>query len=162
MHYFARICRLYNDHIKNKNEEPRFLILTSFTSTFIIARLIVYGIMAHLLPPPFGYITIGNMHIHHIVFGVVLLLVAGFIRIPQFGKTFLRFSSILYGVGAALTLDEFALLVHFNPAVYLGPQGELSLDAIFIFFLCCLGFLWHGTFWHRVFMLTFLQKFSKR
>lgn len=95
----------------------------------------------------------GSTHIHHIVFGVILLLIAGFIRIPQFGEQLVRLSSILYGIGAALTLDEFALLVRFNPDVYVGPQGRLSLDAVFIFFLLCLGFLWHGNFWRRVLLL---------
>lgn len=158
MRYFTHIHRLYHDHIKKKKEEPRFLILTSFTITFIIARLIVYGITWHLLPKPFGYIAVGGIHIHHIVIGVLLLLIAGFIRIPQFGEKLLRLSSFLYGVGAALTLDEFALLIHFDPNVYLGPQGRISLDAVFIFFLLSLGLLWHGKFWHKLLMVTLFWK----
>lgn len=160
MSYLAHIRRLYNDHIKKKKEEPRFLILTSFTITFIIARLVVYGLTNHVLSWPFGYFMYHGTHIHHIVFGVILLLIAGFIRIPQFGQAFIRLSSILYGIGAALVLDEFAMLIHFNPDVYLGPQGRLSLDAVFVFFLLCLGFVWHGKFWHKVFMFTFLRKKS--
>lgn len=150
MSYFFRLKRIYKNHIQDRKEEPRFLILTSFLITFLVARLTVYGIMNHILPKPFGFFYIGETHIHHLVYGVVLLLIAGFIRIPQFGKSLVRFSSILYGVGAALTLDEFALLIHFNPNVYFGPQGRLSLDVVFLFFLFCLAFLWHGKFWQHV------------
>lgn len=158
MRYFIHLRHAYHEHIKKKKEEPRFLILTFFTGTFIVARLIVYGIMHNILPKPFGYFVIGGFHIHHIVFGVLLLLIAGFIRIPQFGEKLVRLSSILYGIGAALTLDEFALLVHFNPNAYLGEAGEISLDAVFIFFLLSLGFLWHGKFWSRVITFTFFGK----
>lgn len=157
MRYFTHLHKIYTKHIKNKREEPRFLILTSFTITFIIARLVVYGIMYHILPKPFGYFMLGSTHIHHIVYGVMLLLIAGFIRIPQFGEKLVKLSSILYGIGAALSLDEFALLIHFNPDVYLGEAGKISLDAVCIFFLLSLGFLWHGKFWHRVVMATFIH-----
>ncbi len=158
MPYLSHIRHAYQKHIQGGKEEARFLILTSFTITFIIARLIVYGILVHILPMPFGYVTIKGIHIHHIVWGVLLLLLAGFIRIPQFGKSFARLSSLLYGIGAALTLDEFALLVHFDPLAYFGPQGILSIDVVFIFFLFCLGFLWHGKFWYRVFLIIFVRK----
>lgn len=149
MSYFKRLKRIYKNHIVDKKEEPRFLILTSFLITFAIARLTVYGIMNHVLPKPFGFFYLNGIHIHHLVYGVLLLLIAGFIRIPQFGRSFVRLSSVLYGIGAALTLDEFSLLIHFNPAFYFGPQGKLSLDVVFIFFLFCLAFMWHGRFWHH-------------
>ncbi len=158
MLYFSYLRRAYHQHIQLTHEEPRFLVMTSFTTTFIIARIIVYGTLNHILPKVFSYVSIGGVHVHHIVWGVLLLLVAGFIRVPQFEKSFVNISSILYGIGAALTLDEFALLIHFDPLVYFGPQGRLSLDVVFIFFLLCLGFLWHGRFWHRIFMVTFLRK----
>lgn len=161
MRYFTHLRSLYNEHIKKRKEEPRFLILTFFTITFLIARITVYGITGHILPKPFGYLMLGSVHIHHIVYGVLLLLIAGFIRIPQFGDKLVRLSSIIYGIGAALTLDEFSLLIRFDPNVYFGPQGRLSLDVVFIFFLISLGFIWHGKFWHKVFMLTFLHKQKK-
>lgn len=158
MLYLSHIRHAYHEHIQKTKEEPRFLILTSFTATFILARLTVYGIMEHVLPKFFNYVNVGGVHIHHIVWGVLLLLIAGFIRVPQFGEKFVNTSSILYGIGAALTLDEFALLIHFDPLVYFGPQGKLSLDVVFIFFLICLGTVWHGKFWHRIFMILFLHK----
>lgn len=151
MHYLRAIRKAYKTHIQDKKEEPRFLILTSFFITFIMARLIVYGITQQFLPSfLFGYIYIGKIHVHHLVFGIFLLLLAGFIRIPQFGKGLVKLSSVLYGVGAALTLDEFALWLKFDPNVYFGAEGRISLDAIFIFILLSLAFMWHGKFWHSV------------
>lgn len=151
MRPFKRIAFLYKKHIQDSKEEPRFLVLTSFLTTFLLARLTVYGLMNNILPKPFGFLVVGGVHIHHLVYGVLLLLIAGFIRIPQFGKTLVRVSSVLYGIGAALTLDEFALLIHFNPNFYFGPNGRISLDVVFIFLLFSLAFLWHGTFWKKVF-----------
>jgi hypothetical protein len=43
-----------------------------------------------------------------------------------------RLFSILYGVGAALTLDEFALWLNLAN-VYWSPQGRESIDAVILF-----------------------------
>src|SRR5215813_14101658 len=108
--YFKKIGSVYNKHIRGHHEEPRFLIITSFTLTFILARLIVYNITYNVFPLlPTRSVVIKDIHIHHLVFGIFLLLIAGFIKMPQFGKHLFRLSSILYGMGAALTLDEFAI-----------------------------------------------------
>ncbi len=161
--YFKRIGSLYNSHIRGHHEEPRFLIIMSFTFTFILARLIVYNIRFHIIPfIPTRTIYIHQIHIHHLVFGIILLIIAGFIRIPQFGKELMRLSSILYGMGAALTLDEFSLWLRFNPDAYWGPQGRLSIDAVILFILIMLTSMWHGTFWRRLFNLTVRVFFKKK
>src|SRR5258706_8380092 len=96
--YFKKIGLLYTKHIRGHREEPRFLIITSFTLTFIVVRFIVYNIKYNIISfLPTRSIIIRETHIHHLVFGIFLLLIAGFIRIPQFGKHLLRFSSLLYG-----------------------------------------------------------------
>jgi hypothetical protein len=97
---------------------------------------------------------INEIHVHHLVFGIFLLLVAGFIRIPQFGQGLYRISSLLYGAGAALTLDEFSLWLRFNSDAYWGPQGRISIDAVVIFVLLTLSMLWHGVFWRKLFQYT--------
>lgn len=152
--YLKKTGHLYNKHIRGHKEEPRFLILLSFTLTFLLARIIVYNIKYHLFPVFTHYIVIRETHIHHLVFGIFLLLIAGFIRIPQFGKELMRLSSVLYGMGAALTLDEFSLWLRFNPDAYWGPQGRISIDAVVLFVLILLTSLWHGTFWKKLFDFT--------
>lgn len=161
--YLKKIVVLYKKHIRGHQEEPRFLILISFTLTFIAVRLIVYNIKYNILPfIPTRSIIIYETHVHHLVFGIFLLLIAGFIRIPQFGKTFLRLSSIMYGIGAALTLDEFSLWLRFNPDAYFGSQGRISIDAVVIFLLLVVSSLWHGIFWRKLFDYTIRQFFFKK
>lgn len=165
-YYFKKIFFLYNRYIRGHKEEPRFLILTSFTLTFIAARLIVYNIKYHFIPFfPMHFVVINDTHIHHLVFGIFLLLIAGFIRIPQFNKELIRLSSVIYGVGAALTLDEFSLWLKFNPDAYFGHQGRISIDAVVLFILITLSTLWHGVFWRKIFDYTvkyfFFQKKRK-
>lgn len=153
--FFKHIINLYNRNIRGHREEPRFLILTSFITTFLLARLIVYNIRFHVLPiVGTQNIYIKELHIHHLVFGIFLLLFAGLIRIPQFGKELFRVSSILYGMGAALTLDEFSLWLRLDPDVYFGKEGRISIDAVVFFLLIVLSSLWHGLFWRKLFKYT--------
>ena len=68
------------------------------------------------------------MHIHHLVFGIVAILVAGLFALDEA----LRLTrAVLFGIGAALVLDEFALLV-FLKDVYWLPQGSLSVFALVV------------------------------
>jgi hypothetical protein len=78
-------------------------------------------------------------HIHHPVFGIIILLLVGYGWLCELGfgsdhsSIFLsRPMAILYGVGAALTLDEFALWLNLKD-VYWSPQGRSSSDAIILF-----------------------------
>lgn len=163
MRYVKKLRGIYNGTIKRHKEEPRFLILTSFLLTFIVTRAIVYTINGSNPPSYFGNVYIYDTHIHHLVFGIVLLLIAGFIRIPQFGSTLVRVSSVLYGMGAALTLDEFALWLRLNPKSYFGPEGRISIDAIVVFALILLSTLWHGAFWRKTirFILSIFRLHKK-
>lgn len=155
MRYFNRVQHIYNRYIRNKREEPRFLILISFLLTFIMARIIVYGINGGELPKvAFSNVYVGDIHVHHLVFGIFLLLIAGFIRIPQFDKSLFRVSSVLYGMGAALTLDEFSLWLRFNPDSYFGPEGRISIDAVVIFTLIVITTSLYRTFWRKVIIST--------
>ncbi len=153
--YFQKIRATYHKYIQATKEEPRFLILISFLLTFLITRLITYDIETGFWDVPFiQSIYVQDTHIHHLVFGILLLLIAGFIRIPQFGSRLVRFSSILYGIGAALTLDEFSLWLKFDPDVYFGKEGRISIDAVILFSGILLSTLWHGAFWKMLFKHT--------
>lgn len=163
MRYLSKVRNIYNKHVKKKDKEARFLVLVFFTLTFISARLIVYGITYHLLPTfPFTYIFYKEVHVHHLVFGIILLLVAGFIRIPTQNNYLFRISSILYGIGAALTLDEFAIWLRLDPNAYFGPEGRISIDVVILFTMITLLTFWYGNFLKKIVVFTFyFLKFHK-
>ena len=80
------------------------------------------------------------MHIHHLVWGILILLLVGYGWLLDVGRShspmsiFLgRLMAVSYGVGAALTLDEFALWLSLEPDVYWTREGRLSIDAVILF-----------------------------
>ena len=84
---------------------------------------------------PFHNVSSGGLHIHHLVWGILLLLVIGYIWLIEAGTTsglLSNLTAIAYGVGAALTLDEFALWLNLQD-VYWAGKGRESVDAVVIF-----------------------------
>lgn len=75
----------------------------------------------------------GGVHIHHAVFGVILSLASGVAMVTMAqGGTMRQFTAaaIVFGIGAALVLDEFALILHLED-VYWSEDGRTSVDAVF-------------------------------
>lgn len=78
-----------------------------------------------------GDITIGGVHVHHQVLGILLMTLAGVALIATTPEgTALNVFAAAFGVGLALTFDEFALWVHLDD-VYWSTAGRKSVDAIF-------------------------------
>jgi hypothetical protein len=70
------------------------------------------------------------LHIHHMVPGIILILISGYIAISFWEHSRIRLSmAIMFGMGAALTIDEFALWL-FLKDVYWTEQGRQSIDAV--------------------------------
>jgi hypothetical protein len=85
-------------------------------------------------------VTVRGLHIHHLVWGILILLLVGYGWLLDLGRShsplsifFSRLMSVSYGVGAALTLDEFALWLNLEPDVYWSHTGRLSIDAVILF-----------------------------
>lgn len=78
-----------------------------------------------------GNITSGDTHIHHVVFGMLFMLVAGVMAFAPAGwrSPWWEILGALFGVGAALVLDEFALILHLDD-VYWSEKGRSSIDAV--------------------------------
>ncbi len=126
-----------HERIPDRPRERLFVASVSFFLTFAGVRAVVYAVLHQI--PPFHFIEVGGTHIHHLVFGIIILLLVGYgwlceIGIGTSGSSLLlsRLMSILYGVGAALTLDEFALWLNLKN-VYWSPEGRSSIDAVFLF-----------------------------
>lgn len=104
-----------------------FLALVAFLLTLVVTRSITRLIRAG--KGPFRNVSAGDTHIHHVVPGLILLLVAGMLALGASVDGFWKhIAGILFGIGAALVLDEFAMILHLDD-VYWTEQGRLSADA---------------------------------
>ena len=90
-----------------------------------------------------GGIAVGLVHIHHMVFGLLLILLVGLLDVAS---KVMRVRAVLFGIGAALVLDEFALILNFTD-VYWAPQGRESIDAVVIFAAVLIVVAFGGNFW---------------
>jgi hypothetical protein len=80
----------------------------------------------------FGDFRINGLHIHHSVFGIVVMAVAGILQFAwQPTGLWLNVTAFFFGGGLALTLDEFALILHVED-VYWTEQGRQSIDAVIL------------------------------
>ena len=133
----ARLHALWTLHIADAARERLFVASLSFFVSFAVLRGITYSI--HRNRGPFRNIVVGNVHIHHLVWGVLLLLTVGYLWLAQVGlgigessRRASTLTALLYGVAAALTLDEFALWLNLAD-VYWTRKGRQSIDAAILF-----------------------------
>jgi hypothetical protein len=126
---------------ESKRPEPPGALLTStillaFVATFLLARIMVLLIMTHRIPSL--YLHLGKTHIHHLNYGIFLLsAVGGILLLRQPKGQELRLMAVVYGVGLALTFDEFGMWIHLG-----GPYWQrASFDAVVVI-ASLLGLLW--------------------
>jgi hypothetical protein len=127
---------IYHRHCRTARQERALLSAIGFTTAFTAARGIAHAIRADV--GPFRNISAGGTHIHHSTFGIFGLLGVGYLwtyrigvgeRMPEWES---RLTASLYGIAAALTLDEFALWLDLHDD-YWDAQGRKSIDAVAIF-----------------------------
>lgn len=135
--HLTKLGDLVHTSIPDRPRRRLFLASVSFFVTFLGVRLLVFSITHHI--GPFGWVEMGGRHIHHLVWGILILLVVGYAWLADAGSghsptavSVSRLLAILYGVGAALTLDEFALWLNLAD-VYWSPEGRESIDAVVLF-----------------------------
>jgi hypothetical protein len=125
---------LYYKHFGNRRKERQLFSAGSFFTTFAAVRAITHAIRAER--GPFRNITPGGRHIHHMTLGIAGLLTVGYLWMLEIGVNEERWSSRVtasaFGIGAALTLDEFALWLNLED-VYWAKQGRESIDAVVLF-----------------------------
>jgi hypothetical protein len=124
--------RWFVEHFVMTGRLPLFSFFAGMVLGFAFIRFSVRMIRANVRWWP-GNITPGGMHIHHVVFGVVLMLVGGVagLAVPDDAIAGRVVTASVFGVGAALVLDEFALILHLRD-VYWSEEGRLSVDAVFV------------------------------
>lgn len=91
------------------------------------ARVLVFLIVARRIPDV--YLHLGGTHIHHLNYGIFLLSAVGaYLLLGHPGVRGLHRSAIAYGIGLALTFDEFGLWVHLGGSYW----QRASFDAVVV------------------------------
>jgi hypothetical protein len=136
--HLTKLGVLIHQRIPDRPHRRLFLASVSFFITFLAVRLLVASITHHV--GPFGYVEMGGRHIHHLVWGILLLLITGYGTLAEVGTgdsslsiLASRMLALGYGIGAALTLDEFALWLNLDAMAYWSKQGRESIDAVVLF-----------------------------
>lgn len=131
--FFRRVGDLYQRDIVDADKVPQFLILISFLLTFLAVRFITHSIRDQRFRRIFRNVGgKGGRHIHHLVWGILLLLISGYLALAFDPDRIRNLLAVLFGIGAALTLDEFALWLNLED-VYWAKQGRASVDAVIVF-----------------------------
>ena len=134
-----RVLHWFRHDIIDRGRLPLLCCLVAFILTFFVTRTFVRfiryrndaGLPAKWWQP--RNIHIGAVHIHHVAFGVVLVMISGLTLVtlavdgqePEF-----TLAATIFGIGAALVLDEYALILHLSD-VYWEEDGRTSVDAVF-------------------------------
>src|SRR5579863_2754685 len=136
--HLTRLGVLIRTTIPDRPRRRMFIASVSFFITFLGVRVLVRLIVHQ--HGPFQRVTVRCFHIHHLVWGILILLLVGYGWLLDLGRNhselsifFSRLMSVSYGAGAALTLDEFALWLNLEPDAYWNRAGRLNIDAIILF-----------------------------
>jgi hypothetical protein len=148
---YTSVGALFHTHVPDRPKRRLFLAAIGFFATFAIARALAYAVYRNV--SPFHYIYFRGTHIHHLVLGIIILLAVGFCWLIEVGtgaksSSLLasRLMSLLYGVGAALTLDEFAIWLNIEEGVYWTRRDFASLNAVILFGVALLIGIWGRDF----------------
>lgn len=128
----------YRTHVLDTGRSPALWMLIGFVVTFGVTRGITLRIRSRKLrgedesDAAIKDVVVGGVHIHHQVWGILLLLISGVIEFRvRPDHPWAEVLALLFGVGAALALDEFALWFHLED-VYWSEAGKKSIDAVLV------------------------------
>lgn len=127
------ISQLWQDQLVENNQQALFLVLVGFLGSFIFIRISTRLMRSPRVPWwPGSIVSESGVHLHHLVFGIVTMMAAGTAGFAFFyDSPAIEICAFAFGVGAGLTIDEFALWVHLED-VYWAEEGRRSVDAAVI------------------------------
>lgn len=132
----------------NRRQHTALVTWTAFTATFIGVRGITYAIKDNV--GPFRNVTLGGEHIHHYMWGIGLVALAGGLALQDQDEGDPHSAlATMYGVGSALIVDEFAELLDLQD-VYWAKQGRLSVDVAVSLIAITGSYLAARPFWHHL------------
>jgi len=126
------LTRAYDRGIQAPGKEAHFLVLLAFLCSFGFIRTSAHMIRAQVSWWPGNVETKGGTHIHHMVWGILLLILTGYTGVAiEPSSPWQEIAAIGFGIGLGLTLDEFALWLNLKD-VYWQEQGRQSIDAVIV------------------------------
>ncbi len=151
----TRLGYLIRTTIPDRPRQRMFIASVSFLITFAGVRILVHRIANH--EGHLQWVMVRGVHIHHLVWGILILLLVGYGWVLDLGWSnspmsifFGRLMAVSYGVGAALTLDEFALWLSLEPDAYWTHEGRLSIDAVIFFGAALAAGVWGAPFFRAL------------
>jgi hypothetical protein len=141
----ASIITDFWDRISEHELQGLYLVLMGFLLSFAFIRMSTRLMRSPKVPWwPGSIVSDSGVHLHHLVFGIVTMMVAGAAGFAAFGNSpWTEICAFAFGIGAGLTIDEFALWVYLDD-VYWAKEGRSSIDATVIaaalMMLALLGF----------------------
>ncbi|NLT05826.1 MAG: hypothetical protein GXY03_05885 [Solirubrobacterales bacterium] len=118
--------------LEDPDKRAGLIVLAGFVLSFVFIR-----ISTRLMRNPKvtwwpGSIKTGGVHVHHLVFGIGLMIVAGFLGFAvEPVSPWVELMAALFGVGVGLTVDEFALWLYLED-VYWTKEGRASVDVALV------------------------------
>jgi hypothetical protein len=128
--FASLIADFWNDQLAEHDRQWLFLVLLGLVVSFGFIRLSTRLMRSPRVPWwPGSIVSDSGLHLHHLVFGIVLMIAAGTISFAGFATTpVYEICAFLFGVGIGLTIDEFALFVYLDD-VYWAREGRASIEA---------------------------------
>jgi hypothetical protein len=127
------ISDFWNDQLVAHDRQWLFLVLVGLIGSFAFIRMSARLMRSPRVPWwPGSVVSESGVHLHHLVFGIVTMMVAGTISFAGFAVSpIYEICAGLFGIGMGLTIDEFALWIHLDD-VYWAREGRRSVDAAVI------------------------------
>jgi hypothetical protein len=119
--------------LETSGQEAGFIALAGFLASFLFIRASTRLMRSPRVPWWPGSVKTGGVHVHHLVFGIVLMIVSGYLSFalePE-GGIGLDVLALLFGIGVGLTVDEFALWLYLED-VYWAREGRASIDVAIV------------------------------
>lgn len=120
----------WNDQLAENDQQALFLLIVGFLGSFIFIRISTRIMRSGSISWwPGSVVSEGGVHVHHLVFGIVTMMLAGALGFAFYEYSpWFELSALAFGIGVGLTIDEFALWVHLDD-VYWAEEGRRSIDA---------------------------------
>ncbi len=122
---------IFGNHTLRNGRSAAFVVLVAFLVSFLAIRTSARLTRSVSWWP--GSVQSGGVHLHHLVWGIWMILISGFIAFAAapLRAPWWHIDAIVFGIGAGFTLDEFALWVHLKD-VYWTEEGRSSVDAVVV------------------------------